>query len=154
MGIAGVFGILGGVTVSMLARRLGGARLIAFGIVASGIATLGLAGARSLWAALPASALLGFSVQITLASLVGERQRHAPRELQARVGVTGRAFLLAASVAGGFAASGLATTISLRELYVGVGVAALGIAVLAVPAILRSAVSVPRTREPAAPAEP
>jgi hypothetical protein len=89
-------------------------------------------------------ACLGFTVQITTASFVAERQRYAPHHLQSRVGLSGRAIVLAAMMGGGFAASGLATVISLRTLFVGVGASSLALAVWAVPAIARALAATPK----------
>jgi MFS family permease len=138
MGVAGVVGLLGGIAVGALARRFGGVRLIAFGIVGSGLGILALAFAHGIWMALPAAAILAFSIQIAITSLIGERQRHAPDHLQARVGLSGRSIAFTAMMVGGLAASGLASLVSLRSLYLGVGLAALLIASWAVPAIFRA----------------
>ena len=138
LAVAGVSSLVGGLSLSPLSRRFGSPRLIAAGVVGSGVAALLLAAAHAFWSAVFASALLGFFVQITVASFIGERQRHAPNHLQARVGLTGRAIVVASSMTGGFIASGLATVIDLRTIYLGVGFASLTLAVWAVPAIFRS----------------
>ena len=76
---------------------------------------------------------------ISMTSLIGERQRHAPHELQARVGITGRSIAFTSLMLGSLAASGLASLVSLRALYAGIGFAALLIASWSVPALLRAA---------------
>jgi len=138
MGLAGLAGVTGGLTVGALAERVGGAWLIAVGIVASGLAVVGLSGVHDRWTAVLVVALLFFSIQVLLTSLVGERQRRAPIHMQSLVGVTGRACSVLGSMAGGLMLSGLSTLVSLRTLYFSFGVAVIVMAAWAVPAIFRA----------------
>ena len=132
-------GLAAGLLVNTLARRVGGLRLIAASIVASGVAAIALAVAPGFWAALVAFGLLNLSIWVSVTSQIGERQRHAPHHLQARVGITGRSIAFASMMIGSLVASGLATFVPLRVLYLGVGLAALAMAAWAVPALVRNA---------------
>jgi MFS family permease len=147
LAVGGLVGLVGSIAVRPLSRRFRAERLIAAGVVGSGLAVLGISAAHGLAVAMVSAACFGFSIQITTASFVAERQRYAPHHLQSRVGLSGRAIVLAAMMAGGFALSALATAIPLRGLFAGVGIVALLIAAWAVPAIFRALAASPR--EPA-----
>ena len=137
LGVGAAMGLVAGLLVNHLARRVGGLRLIAASIVVSALSVIGLAGAPGFWTALPAFGALNLSIWVSVTSLIGERQRHAPHHLQARVGITGRALAFGSMMAGSLLASALASFVPLRALYLGVGLGALGIAAWAVPALLR-----------------
>ena len=139
LGVGAAMGLAAGLVVNTVARRIGGVRIVAAGIVVSGLAAIGLAGAPGFWAALFAFGALNLSIWASVTSLIGERQRHAPNHLQARVGITGRAIAFGSMMVGSLLASALASVVPLRALYLGVGLGALLIAAWAVPALLRSA---------------
>ena len=115
---------------------MGGLRLLAATIVMSGAASLALAAAHGFWPALAGYVALTLAFWVSVTTMIGERQRHAPERLQARVGITGRMIAVGAMTVGSLVASGLAELIALRTLYAGVGIATLLIAVWAVPALL------------------
>jgi hypothetical protein len=139
LGVGAGMGLGAGLLVGKLARRVAGVRLIAAGIVVSGLAAIALAGAPGFSTALLAYGALNLSIWVSVTSLIGERQRHAPHHLQARVGITGRGIAFASMTLGSLAASGLAFFLPLRALYLGVGIGALVIATWAVPVLVRSA---------------
>ena len=138
LGVGAAAGLAAGLLVGVLAPRVGGVRLIAASIVVSGVAALMLAASPGFWPALLGFATLNLAIWVSVTSLIGERQRHAPPHLQARVGITGRAIAFASMLAGSLVASGLAFFVPLRALYLGAGVGALTIAAWAVPALVRS----------------
>jgi MFS family permease len=143
LAVGGFVGLAGSLAVRPLSRRFRAEKLIAAGVVGSGCAVLLISLAQNVAGAMAGAACFGFTVQITTASFVAERQRYAPHHLQSRVGLTGRAIVLGAMMAGGFTLSALATTIPLRGLFAGVGIAALLLALWAVPAIVRAVASAP-----------
>jgi hypothetical protein len=132
-------GLAAGVLVGGVVRRIGGLWLIAAGVVMSALAPIALAAARDFWSALFAFSVLTLAIWVSVTTLIGERQRHAPHHLQARVGITGRGIAFASMMVGSLIASLLATFIPLRALYLGVGLAALAVAAWAVPALVRTA---------------
>lgn len=144
LGVGAAAGLAGGLLVGVLAPRIGGVHLVAGSVLVSALTALALAGADVFATALVAFAGLNLSIWVSVTSLIGERQRHAPHHLQARVGITGRAIAFTSMTAGSLAATALASLVPLRDLYLGVGVAALVIAAWAVPALVRS------RRQPAA----
>jgi hypothetical protein len=75
--------------VGAVLGRIGALHLIAAGIVVSALAPIVLAVARDFWSALLALSALTLAIWVSVTTLVGERQRHAPHHLQARVGITG-----------------------------------------------------------------
>jgi MFS family permease len=131
-----IAGVLAGPIVDWVATRVGGLRLLAASIVVSGAASLGLAAAHGFWQALVAYVALTLAFWVSVTTMIGERQRHAPERLQARVGITGRMIAVGAMTVGGLIASGVAELVPLRTLYVGVGVATLLVAAWAVPALM------------------
>ena len=147
LGVGSAMGLAAGFLVHTLARRVGGLRLIAASIVASGLAAIVLALAPGFSVALVAFSLLNLSIWVSVTSQIGERQRHAPHHLQARVGITGRSLAFASMMIGSLVASGLATFVPLRALYLGVGLAALVVALWAAPALIRVDRPAARPRE-------
>jgi hypothetical protein len=81
--------------------------------------------------------VLSLAQWVSFTTAIGERQRHAPAHLQARVGITGRAIAIASMTAGATTASLLAHVVDLRTLYVAMGIATLLVAVVAGPRLLR-----------------
>jgi MFS family permease len=139
LGVGAAMGLAAGLLVGTLARRIGGLRLIAAAIFVSALAPLALAGAHGFWTALLAFGALNLAIWVSVTSLIGERQRHAPHHLQARVGITGRAIAFTAMMVGSLVASALAAVVPLRALYLGVGLAALTVAAWAAPVLARRA---------------
>ena len=76
---------------------------------------------------------------VTTAAYIGERQRRAPLELQATVGIFGRMIIMLALTTGSAAASALSETIALPALYVGMAIAILASGLAAAPILLRYA---------------
>ena len=82
--------------------------------------------------------VLSLAQWVSFTTAIGERQRHAPAHLQARVGITGRAIAIASMTAGATCASLLAHVVELRTLYAGMGIATLLVAVVMGPRLLRA----------------
>ena len=118
-----------------LSRRFGPGKVFAAGLIAGplGIAVLGVA--TSFGTAVAAAVPLVQSLLTIVA--IGERQRRVPARLQGRVGIAGRMAGLG-SVAGGSAiASALSGPLGLSRLYLAMAVAALAVALVSTPFLLR-----------------
>ncbi len=76
---------------------------------------------------------------IVMSVFIGERQRRAPDDMQARVGISGRMIMTASMTIGTTIASGLTTILTLRELFVAMSVATLLVGLIAVPLVRRAA---------------
>ena len=131
-------GIVSAPIVHRLERRLPGPRLYVLSLfllvpppVALGVA-VGVGGAAIAYGA---EALFTW---IEMAVFIGERQRRAPDDLQARVGISGRMLMTLSLAVGASTASALTTVFTLRELYVGMGLATLVTACLAAVVIPRA----------------
>jgi MFS family permease len=136
-------GILAAPVLHRIEKRWRGPQLYVMTIFWSAppIAALGLA--VGFWGALAAMVLVNLIDWIVMSVFIGERQRRAPDDMQARVGISGRMLMTGSMTIGTTVASGLTTIISLRELFVGMSIATVLVGVLAVPLVRRAA------REPA-----
>jgi hypothetical protein len=112
--------------------------VIVTGIVVSGLTVLALAASSAFWEVLAIWIVLSLAQWVSFTTAIGERQRHAPAHLQARVGITGRAIAIASMTAGATCASLLAHVVELRTLYAGMGIATLLVAVVMGPRLLRA----------------
>jgi hypothetical protein len=70
---------------------------------------------------------------------ISERQRRAPADLQARVGIAGRMLLLGAVAAGSAVATALAGKTSIRAAYLTMAVSAAVVACAVGPPLIRRA---------------
>jgi predicted MFS family arabinose efflux permease len=138
LGAGGITGVIAGPGIAWAVVRFGARPLIATSIVLSGIAAIALALSPGIWAAIPANVAFALSGWMAVTSMIGERQRHAPAALQARVGITGRMVAITSQTVAALGASALASVAPLRALYVAFGVAALLVAAWAVPALRRT----------------
>jgi predicted MFS family arabinose efflux permease len=138
LGAGGITGVIAGPGIAWAVVRFGARPLIATSIVLSGLAAIGLALSPGIWAAIPANVVFALSGWMAVTSMIGERQRHAPAALQARVGITGRMVAITSQTVAALGASALASVAPLRALYVAFGVAALLVAAWAVPALRRT----------------
>ena len=111
--------------------------MIVTGIVVSGLCVLALAASTAFWQVLGIWVVLSLAQWVSFTTAIGERQRHAPAHLQARVGITGRAIAMGSMTAGATGASLLAHVVELRTLYYAMGVATLLVAVVLGPRLLR-----------------
>ena len=102
---------------------------------------LALAVSTTFWEVLMVWIVLSLAQWVSFTTAIGERQRHAPAHLQARVGITGRAIAIASMTAGATGASLLANVVGLRTLYAGMGVATLLVAAVLGPRLLRAPVA-------------
>jgi len=119
-------------------RRWRGPDLYVITIFASAppMALLGLAG--GFYGALLANVLVNLIDWIVMSVFIGERQRRAPEEMQARVGISGRMLMTASMTVGTAIASALTASFTLRELFVAMAVATVLVGVLAVPLVRRA----------------
>lgn len=147
LGVGSLIGILTGPVILWLEGRTSAPTVIVAGIVVSGLAVLGLAVSTSFWEVLLIWIVLSLAQWVSFTTAIGERQRHAPAHLQARVGITGRAIAIASMTAGATCASLLAHIVELRTLYVGMGIATLLVGVVMGPRLLRapSAIAAPQS---------
>jgi MFS family permease len=145
LGVGAVIGIATAPTIAWLEGRVGPPVVIVTGIVVSGLSVLALAVSSAFWEVLAIWIVLSLAQWVSFTTAIGERQRHAPAHLQARVGITGRAIAIASMTAGATGASLLARVVDLRTLYIGMGIATLLVAVALGPRLLRGPVSLTAT---------
>jgi MFS family permease len=148
LGVGSLIGVATGPVIVWLEGRTSASAVIVTGIVVSGLAVLALAVSTAFWEVLAVWVVLSLAQWVSFTTAIGERQRHAPAHLQARVGITGRAIAIASMTVGATGASLLAHVVELRTLYVGMGSATLLVAVVMGPRLLREPAAV------AAPASP
>ena len=142
LGLGALIGVATGPMIVWLEGRLNAATVIVIGIVASGLSVLALAVSTAFWEVLVIWIVLSLAQWVSFTTAIGERQRHAPAHLQARVGITGRAIAIASMTAGATGASLAANVVPLRTLYVVMGVATLLVAVVLGPRLLRGPAAV------------
>ncbi len=112
---------------------------------------LALAVSTAFWHVMAIWIVLSLAQWVSFTTAIGERQRHAPAHLQARVGITGRAIAIGSMTAGATGASLLAHVVDLRTLYIGMGIATLLVAVVLGPEAAERAArsALPRAPRPA-----
>jgi MFS family permease len=137
LGVGSLIGIATGPLIMWLEGRIGPATVIVAGVVVSGLSVLALAASTAFWEVLAIWIVLSLAQWVSFTTAIGERQRHAPAHLQARVGITGRAIAIASMTAGATCASLLAHVVGLRTLYAAMGVATLLVAVVLGPRLVR-----------------
>jgi MFS family permease len=131
-------GIAAAPILHRIERRWRGPDLYVITIFASAppMALLGLAG--GFYGALLANVLVNLIDWIVMSVFIGERQRRAPEEMQARVGISGRMLMTASMTVGTAIASALTASFTLRELFVAMAIATVLVGVLAVPLVRRA----------------
>jgi predicted MFS family arabinose efflux permease len=137
LGVGALIGIATGPVIVWLEGRTSASSVIVAGVVVSGLAVLALAASTAFWEVLVVWIVLSLAQWVSFTTAIGERQRHAPAHLQARVGITGRAIAIGSMTAGAGGASLLAHVVELRTLYVGMGIATLLVAATLGPRLLR-----------------
>jgi MFS family permease len=137
LGVGSLIGIATGPLIMWLEGRIGPATVIVAGVVVSGLSVLALAVSTAFWEVLAIWIVLSLAQWVSFTTAIGERQRHAPAHLQARVGITGRAIAIASMTAGATGASLLAHVVGLRTLYAAMGVATLLVALALGPRLVR-----------------
>jgi MFS family permease len=142
LGVGSLIGIATAPTIAWLEGRIGPPTVIVSGIVVSGLSVLALAASSAFWEVLVVWIVLSLAQWVSFTTAIGERQRHAPAHLQARVGITGRAVAIASMTVGATGASLLAHVVELRTLYMGMGIATLLVAVALGPRLLRGPAAV------------
>ncbi len=132
-------GILAAPVLHRIEKRWRGPQLYVMTIFWSAppIAALGLA--VGFWGAMAAMVLVNLIDWIVMSVFIGERQRRAPDDMQARVGISGRMIMTASMTVGTTVASGLTTFFTLRELFVAMSIATVLVGVIAVPFVRRAA---------------
>jgi MFS family permease len=132
-------GILAAPALHRIEKRWRGPQLYVMTIFWSAppIAALGLA--VGFWGALVAMILVNLIDWIVMSVFIGERQRRAPDDMQARVGISGRMLMTASMTIGTTLMSGLSTFFTLRELFVAMSIATVLVGVIAVPLVRRAA---------------
>jgi MFS family permease len=120
-------GILAPALVGLLGPRVGGIRILVYGIPVAGVATAAFGLASGFVSALAAYCLMELAGTVTTAAYIGERQRRAPLGLQSTVGIFGRMIIMVSLALGSAIGSALADVVSLRELYLGSALAILGV---------------------------
>jgi predicted MFS family arabinose efflux permease len=138
LGVGSLIGIATGPVIVWLEGRTSAAAVIVAGVVVSGLSVLALAASTVFWEVLAIWVVLSLAQWVSFTSAIGERQRHAPAHLQARVGITGRAVAIGSMTAGATCASLLAHVVELRTLYAGMGIATLLVAVVLGPRLVRA----------------
>jgi predicted MFS family arabinose efflux permease len=137
LGLGSLIGIATGPVIVWLEGRTSASTVIVAGVVVSGLSVLALAASTAFWEVLAIWIVLSLAQWVSFTTAIGERQRHAPAHLQARVGITGRAIAIASMTAGATGASLLAHVVELRTLYTGMGIATLLVAAALGPRLLR-----------------
>lgn len=135
----GLMGLLAPPIVGRLDRRIGGLRILARGIPVAAVSTAVFGVSTNLGVALVAYCGLELATVVTTAAYIGERQRRAPLDLQATVGIFGRMLVMLALTAGSAMASALSEVVALRTLYIGMAAAILATGIVAAPVLTRYA---------------
>jgi MFS family permease len=143
LAVGAAMGLVSAPLVHALQRRVHGWRLYLVLVFASAPATAALGLAYGFAAALAANASASLVNWLVMNVFIGERQRRAPAHLQARVGISGRMVMTFSMTVGALAASAAAHEVSLRVVYVAMGVSTLLVGLAATPAVRRAAAHVP-----------
>jgi predicted MFS family arabinose efflux permease len=137
LGLGSLVTLVASLWATTLSRSFGGARVLSACLLVSPIAIAGLGVVDAFGSALVVA--LGYYVIVGLLSVIAiaERQRRAPEQLQARVGIAGRMILLGATASGAALASALTGPIGVAHLYLLMGAATLLVGAAATPLLLR-----------------
>jgi MFS family permease len=136
LGVGSLIGVATGPMIMWLEGRIGPPVVIVTGIVVSGLSVLAVAVSTAFWHVMAVWIVMSLAQWVSFTTAIGERQRHAPSHLQARVGITGRAIAIGSMTVGATGASLLAHVVDLRTLYIGMGIATLLVAVVLGPKLL------------------
>jgi MFS family permease len=145
LGVGASTGLLAAVVAGWAGDRFGPSRVVTRGVPLNGlmVALLGLSPAFAFTLCVNAvRSLLDWTM---IAMFIGERQRAAPDHLQARVGITGRMMVVGSIALGSAVVSVLSEVVPLRELYVGMGIAILGVALVFGPPLRRAVAAAERS---------
>jgi predicted MFS family arabinose efflux permease len=137
LGVGSLIGVATGPMIAWLEGRIGPSIVVVTGIAVSGLGVLALAAVDEFWQVMAFWVVLSLAQWVSFTTAIGERQRHAPGHLQARVGITGRAIAIGSMTAGATTASLLANVVDLRAIYVAMGIATMLVAVTMGPRLLR-----------------
>jgi hypothetical protein len=145
-GEAGVVLSLGALTgvaapfvVGRFEPRVGGVGIIAVTTPLAGVAAAAFGVVEGFGPALVTFCAMELTAIVGTAAYIGERQRRAPLELQATVGIFGRMLIMVALTSGSAVASALTAAVPLRSLYVGTGIATLAVCLVGLPLLRRAA---------------
>ncbi len=131
LAIGAAMGVVAAPLVGPLNRRFGGVTIVLWGTLINGVTALAIGLAFGFWALLPAICALYLAEWVTMSAFIGERQRRAPRHLQARVGISGRTINMASATVGAALASAATEFFELREIYVVMAVLTLVVGLVA-----------------------
>ena len=115
--VQGAMAIVGGLTASLLIRKLGTRAVIIFGVFTLGIAVLASA-VPSVPVVMAGSVLTGLSVTWTVVAFVTLRQTESPASLQGRTSAATSMLINVPQVAANMIAAALITTIDYRALII------------------------------------
>jgi hypothetical protein len=116
--LGALMGLVAVPALAFLERRTQARWITVAGMVASVGAILIVASATSITHALLGVIPLELGGAVLAAVFVGERQRRVASSMQARVGISGRALVLAAASVGALVASAVAPAAGIRAIYV------------------------------------
>jgi len=139
LALGALTGTAASLATSKLAQRIRPSILCLAGMALAAAALAGLATATALPTAVLTFMLYSGLSWLLSTMFISERQRGAPADLQARVGIAGRMLLLGAVAAGSALATALAGKAGIRVTYLAMAVAAAVIAVTVGPPLIRRA---------------
>lgn len=130
MATSALAGVASGLLVGRLNRRFGAVRPFGAAMVILGVAYVGLSRAGNVAETSAALFLAGAMATVTFATYTGERQRRVPMPLQSIVGISARMLMMLCLFLGSTAASLLVTFVSVRQVFLFIGLGCLVIAAL------------------------
>jgi predicted MFS family arabinose efflux permease len=136
---ASVMGIVAAPVVHRLESRSPGYRLYLAAVLVSGPVTALVGASVGVVGSVVCVGAWSLVNWVVMAIFIGERQRRAPHNLQARVGISGRMVMTASMAVGAALASTLTALMPLRDLYVAMGFATLLVAAFAMMVLPRAA---------------
>jgi MFS family permease len=138
LGAGAATGLLAAFIAGWAGDRFGASRVVTRGVPLNGLALALLGLSPGFVVALGVNAVRSLLDWVMIATFIGERQRAAPDHLQARVGITGRMAVVGSIAVGSAIVSVLSQFVSLRALYVGMGLAILVVALVLGPPLRRA----------------
>lgn len=137
LGIGSAVGLATPLVVAPLARRYPGTVIFHAAMVLVNVTTGLLALASGFWPVLAIYVVGSAGQWVEMAMFIGERQKRAPHELQARVGLSGRMVMTATLAIGSLAGSAVAEAIGLRATFAAMSIAGIVIAILTTRLVIR-----------------
>jgi predicted MFS family arabinose efflux permease len=128
-------GLAAAPVLHVLQRRYDGRSLYLGSLFVSTVPTVAIGYARGPLACAAAIVVLNLVLFIEMSTFIGARQKRAPADLQARVGISGRMVMTSSLALGSLLASGLTGLMSLPTLFAVMGVSSAIVGLVAVRAI-------------------